>query len=100
MTRHIIAIAVIFVCSSIAWIILGTTIFTRTYSYDSSLKGRVVSIWGAPHVQRPPSALVTKVTLRKEQSTEDGKTVMRTVQDQISTTLPLEGSHIDVALDV
>src|ERR1043166_1614643 len=100
MTRHIIAITVIFVCSSIAWIILGTTIFARTYSYDSSLKDRVVSIWGAPHVQRPPSALVTKVTFRKEQSREDGKTVMRTVQDQVSTILPLEESRIDVVLDL
>jgi inner membrane protein involved in colicin E2 resistance len=100
MTKHIRAIVFIFICASIAWSILGTTIFTRTYSYDTTLKDRVVSIWGAPHVQRPPSAVTTKVVLRKEQAQEDGKTVMRTMQDHILTNLPLESSRIDVVLDL
>lgn len=100
MTKHIGAITFIFICTSVAWGILGTTIFTRTYSYDTTLKDRVVSIWGAPHVQRPPFAVTNKVVLRKEQTQEDGKTVMRTVQDHISTKLPLEGSRIDVALNL
>ncbi len=34
MTKRIIAIAFIFVCASIAWAILGGTIFSRTYSND------------------------------------------------------------------
>ncbi len=32
MTKRIIAIAFIFVCASVAWAILGGTIFSRTYS--------------------------------------------------------------------
>ena len=31
MLKRIIAIAFIFVCASVAWIILGATIFSRTY---------------------------------------------------------------------
>jgi inner membrane protein involved in colicin E2 resistance len=100
MAKHIAAITFIFICTSAAWAVLGTTIFARTYSYGTTLKDRVASIWGAPHVQKPPFAVTTKVVLRKEQTQEDGKTVMRTVQDHVSTSLPLEGSRIDVALDL
>jgi len=35
MTKRIIAIAFIFICASIAWAILGGTIFSRTYSLDA-----------------------------------------------------------------
>lgn len=34
MTKRIFAIFLIFICASIAWAILGTTIFSRTYSSD------------------------------------------------------------------
>jgi inner membrane protein involved in colicin E2 resistance len=94
------ALVFIFVCTSIAWVILGMTIFKRTYSNDSELKGRVVSIWGAPHVQKPPSASTTKIVFRKEQSSEGEKTVTRTVEDRIHTALPLEASRVDVNLDL
>ena len=56
MVKRIIAIFSIFVCASVAWGILGSTIFARTYSSDSALEDRVVSIWGAPHNQSPPKA--------------------------------------------
>ena len=65
MTKQIVAIAVIFSFTAVAWSILGTTIFSRTYSFDESLKGRVASIWGAPHVQKPPKATTTKEVTRK-----------------------------------
>ena len=100
MAKRIAAITFIFICSSVAWAILGTTIFARTYSYGTTLKDRVASIWGAPHVQRPPFAATTKVVLRKEQAQENGKTVMRTVQDHVPTNLLLESSRIDVVLNL
>ena len=31
MTKKIIAITFIFICTSVAWVILGATIFARTY---------------------------------------------------------------------
>jgi inner membrane protein involved in colicin E2 resistance len=100
MTTHIKALILIFFCTTAAWIFLGTTIFSRTYSNDSNLKGRVISIWGAPHAQKPPAASTTRVVLRKEQSTENGKSVTRTVEDRVFTALPLEASRIDVDLDL
>ena len=65
MSKQIAVIIVIYVFTAVAWSILGTTIFTRTYSFDDALKGRVASIWGAPHVQKPPRASTTKVVAKK-----------------------------------
>lgn len=83
MTRRILAIGLIFICTTVAWAILGTTIFSRTYSFDEALKSRVASIWGAPHVQRPPTATSTKEVLRKVEASENGKNVIRTEKDYV-----------------
>jgi inner membrane protein involved in colicin E2 resistance len=100
MSRQIAAIVVIFICAAVAWSILGTTIFTRTYSFDEALKGRVASIWGAPHVQKPPTATTTKEMVRKVEASENGKTVIRTEKDYIVKPLTLEGSKLTVGLDL
>src|SRR6185503_1039197 len=100
MTKRIIAIAFIFVCTSIAWAILGGTIFTRTYSQDAVAENRVVSTWGAPQDQSPPRASFTHLVPRKEETTENGKKIVKTIQDEVTTSLPLESSAIQVALDL
>jgi hypothetical protein len=100
MSRQIAAIVIIFVGAAVGWSILGTTIFNRTYSFDESLKSRVASIWGAPHIQKPPTATTTKEIARKVEVSENGKTVLRTEKDYVVKTLELEGSKIAVALDL
>ena len=100
MTKHIIAIALIFICTTVAWSILGTTIFSRTYSFDESLKGRVISIWGAPHVQKPPKATTTKEIAKKVEVSENGKTVIRTEKEYLTHALELEGSKLSVDLEL
>ena len=100
MSRQIAAIVIIFIGAAVGWSILGTTIFTRTYSFDESLKGRVASIWGAPHVQKPPTATTTKEIAKKVEVSENGKTVLRTEKDYVVKALELEGSKIAVALDL
>ena len=100
MSRQIAAIVIIFIGAAVGWSILGTTIFTRTYSFDESLKGRVVSIWGASHVQKPPTATTTKEIAKKVEVSENGKTVLRTEKDYVVKALELEGSKIAVALDL
>ena len=100
MTKQIIAIGLIFICTTVAWSVLGTTIFSRTYSFDESLKGRVMSIWGAPHVQKPPKATTTKEVAKKVEVSENGKTVIRTEKDYSDQPLALEGSKLSVALDL
>ncbi len=100
MRAHIVALVFIFLCTTIAWAILGTTIFNRTYSHDSTLKNQVTSIWGAPHVQKPPAALATEVTYRQEANYENRKRVVRTVKDETTVAIPLEMSRINVDLDL
>ena len=100
MSRQIAVIVVIFVCTTVAWSILGTTIFNRTYSSDESLKNRMASIWGAPHVQKPPTATSTKEVVRKVEASENGKTVIRTEKDYIMKPLALDGSKLTVGLDL
>ena len=54
-TKRIIAIAFIFICTSVAWAVLGGTIFSRTYSLDEIAENRVASTWGTPQNQAPPN---------------------------------------------
>ena len=100
MTKRIIAIALIFVCTSIAWAILGATIFSRTYDSASSSDNRVASTWGAPQDQALPSASYTELVPKKEESTENGKKIIKTIQEEVTTQLPLESSVVDVNLDL
>ena len=98
MVKRIIAIVLIFLFAAAAWGILGATIFSRTYSSDGALKDRVVTLWGAPHKQMPPAASFQKLNTKKVESTENGKKIVRTEEEKITTVLPLESSRIDVGL--
>lgn len=100
MTKRIIAIAFIFVCASIAWAILGGTIFSRTYSLDAKAENRVASTWGSPQNQAPPSASFTRIVPKSEETIENGKKTVKTIQEAVTTPLPLESSAIDVALEL
>jgi inner membrane protein involved in colicin E2 resistance len=100
MTKRICAIALIFVCTSVAWAILGATIFSRTYSLDQIAENRVASTWGTPQDQAPPVATYKEVLSRKEESTENGKKIVKTIQDEVTTTLPLESTAVAVTLDL
>ena len=100
MTKRIIAIAFIFICTSIAWAILGGTIFSRTYDSAASSNDRVASTWGAPQDQALPNASFTELVPKKEESTENGKKIIKTTQEEVTTQLPLESSAIDVNLDL
>ena len=100
MTKRIIAIAFIFICTSIAWAILGGTIFARTYDSAATSNDRVASTWGAPQDQSPPIASFKHIVPRSEESTENGKKIVKTIQDEVTIPLPLESSAVDVNLDL
>ena len=100
MTKRIIAITFIFICASVAWAILGGTIFARTYDSSSTSGHRVASTWGSEQNQGPPSASFVNITTRDEETIENGKKVIKKVKDQEWTSLPLEASTVKVALDL
>jgi inner membrane protein involved in colicin E2 resistance len=97
MIKRIAALAFIFVCTSIAWIILGSTICFRTNSpLSGELKSRVAGNWGTAQEQSPPMASYQHEFIR---TVENGK---ETKQIKVSETLPLalEATKADVALDL
>jgi len=100
MTKTILAIVAIFLCTSIAWGILGATIFARTYSRDSSLESRVASNWGCPQQQLPPSATTPRAVVKTVEETGNGQTVKRAVEEIVNDPLSLERSRLRVGLDL
>ena len=100
MTKRIIAIVFIFLCTSVAWAILGGTIFSRTYDSAATSNSRVASTWGAAQDQSPPTASFTQLVSRQEESTENGNKIVKTIKEEVSVPLPLENSAVDVTLDL
>lgn len=98
MWKRIAAIAFIFFCTAIAWAILGSTIFLRSSSSDSSLHGRVVSLWGAPQEQAPPTAGWEETRHETVQQVKDGQVIVKDVETKVCYALPLENSRADVNL--
>jgi inner membrane protein involved in colicin E2 resistance len=96
--RQILALAFIFVCTSIAWVILGTTIFSRTYGSNEQLQGRVASTWGTAQQQSPPTATYTATDVVSSTTVEDGKVVLHRENVQRQILLPAEASLIHVNL--
>jgi hypothetical protein len=58
---RLIAIVFIFGCVTIAWAILGTSVFWRTESPDlnSALDSRVQELWGPAHIQKSPVVVIS-----------------------------------------
>ncbi len=101
MFKRLAAIVLILFCTSIAWVILGSTIFLRTYGTPaSSAEHKVMSTWGAPQEQTPPSATYDEQVTKTNTQIIDGRSITRTETDTITHPLPLEGSSITVRLDL
>ena len=100
MIKRIAALVFIFICTAAAWMILGSTIFYRTETQGSGLKGLVVSTWGEAQKQAPPTASFQVPVTRTLESVEDGKKIVRTVKEFSTIPLPLESSRIKVDINL
>src|SRR5580658_9265471 len=97
MFKRIAAIAFFFFCTSLAWIILGTTISLRTDSLGSEIQPRMLSNWGTPQTQTQPTA--TYVLPAAIPATDDADKPSSKPQPQPRfSSLPIENSQIRVAL--
>ena len=97
------AIAVIFLCSTVAWFTLGASVVTRSGESDAQLAREVAQLWGGRHVQAAPSACLERQHEQSEwQEETDAKgqahkrLVTRTVTE--CTPVPLTQSRVDVDL--
>src|SRR4030081_2223475 len=100
MLKRIIAIVAIFVCAAVAWAILGSTIFYRTYSAESGLSGRVASTWGAPQGQAPPAIAREWQEEKTVEVEEKGKRTTRTEKQTRSEAVKIDASRVAAALHI
>jgi len=100
MLKRIVAIIAIFVCTAVAWAILGSTIFYRTYNAESGLSGRVASTWGAPQGQAPPSIARQWQEQKTVEVEEKGKKTTRTESYLRSEPVKIDASHVAATLHI
>jgi inner membrane protein involved in colicin E2 resistance len=98
--RQIAALTFIFTCTTIAWIILASTIVSRTHNSDEQLKGRVGSTWGTTQEQAPPTAGYVRTEVERHTLIEHGKSVVRDEEVKHYGNMPLESSRIKVNLNL
>jgi inner membrane protein involved in colicin E2 resistance len=98
--KRIAAITFIFFCTALAWIILGSTIFARTYNLNPDLKSKVQSNWGAPQKQSPQKPIYRVEKEEQVEEYRDGKTTRKTIKSTHEYGLPVTGSNIDVNFDL
>jgi len=98
MAKRLAAIIVIFLATTVAWVILGSTILARTYSFGNNLKDKVASTWGTRQEQKPATAWYLRESTRTEEYQENGQKRTRDVTTWVTEHLPLDASRVNVAL--
>lgn len=94
MVKRIIAIAVIFIFTMIAWFILGGVTISRTSSRSVSLKSDVENLWGSRIEQQAPTVYYS-VNERKLVSTVEGNKTVQEYKEEIRyIDVELSGSEI------
>ena len=100
MLRRILAITAIFFCVSLAWAVLGSTIFLRTDSAGGSLSGRVASTWGAAQEQAPPEVQYVWTEAQTVTAEENGKKITREEKKERSQGVSLDSSRVEAQIHV
>src|SRR5258708_27061014 len=100
MLRRLLAIPAIFFGASLAWAILGSTIFARTYRAGNSLSGRVASTWGAPQEQAPPEVQYVWMESQTVTAAENGKQVTREERKERGQAVSLYSRPLEAPLRV
>jgi len=98
--RRIAAISFIFLCTTIAWMILGSTISSRTNSSNEQLQGHVASTWGTVQEQSPAAACYKKTEISAVTEEDHGRTLIRYDKVERMIGLPLDFSRINVNLQL
>ena len=98
MAKKIAVITFIFVCTSLAWMLLGATIEFRTQEYDEKLADEVGDLWGTPHYQYAP-VFSHSYNIKTERYDEGQKRNVIEI-GTVTESLPLLSSDIDVVLSL
>jgi inner membrane protein involved in colicin E2 resistance len=98
--RHIAALIFIFVCTTIAWMILGSTIMDRSRTSDERLEGHVASTWGTPQIQAPPTASFSWWETVRVKTQDNGKDIVRDEKVERTSYFPLDATAVNVKLNL
>lgn len=98
MVKRIIAIFLIYVCVSLAWMFLGSTVNVRTYNSDINLRDAVGQLWGTVQKQKAPVAYYQTVQETQVETAKGAETIKEIRKETINNYFPLEASKIDVDL--
>ncbi len=98
MTRKLVAIIFIYICTALAWIILGSTVLHRTKIQDYKLRDAVGQLWGTMQFQKAPTAYYETKREVETKRIESGKTVTEIQFHTGTIYVPLKSSKIDVSL--
>jgi len=100
MKRQIGALAFIFVCTSLAWMVLGGVTSARTQSQDQKLRENVGQLWGTIQKQHVPRVYYQKKVNKKVVTFRDDKRIVETVTETENHPLDVESSDISVRLQL
>jgi inner membrane protein involved in colicin E2 resistance len=102
MLQRIAAIIFIFLCTAVAWAILGATVFSRTYASNDHLKGEVSSSWGTAQSQTAPRAgFHVSVPSTRTTTDDSGRpvTISGNMDEWVPLTLEKSRVNVDLHLD-
>ncbi len=100
--KRFLAIAVIWLGCTVAWMILGGTLNLRSNSFSGSLSNEVNALWGPPGQQAPPLAKYQKTELTEEvtveQKPEGSSKKIVQHETKVDVPLTLDSSNVHATL--
>ena len=90
MIGRLVAIIFIYVCTAVAWFIIGGTVMVRSETQDGKLRGVVGKLWGTQHRQEAPRAWYETKHEVEQKRIEAGKTVTEVHTETQTHFVPIE----------
>jgi inner membrane protein involved in colicin E2 resistance len=100
MIKRLIAVLFIYVCTTFAWMILGSTVMFRTNSQDHKMKGAVSQLWGTVQMQQAPSVYYVTRHEVLNKRIENKKTITEIQVQNVTNPVSLKSSKVDVDLSL
>ena len=101
---RLIAVGAIFFFTTIAWMILGSTVVARTGESDGRIREEVESLWGREHRQEAPTVAIERTVTRRvvNESVVNGAVTRQVTHEQKreSADSDLDNSTIKASLDL
>ncbi|MGE5397359.1 MAG: inner membrane CreD family protein [Chitinophagales bacterium] len=96
MGKQIASVILIFIIATIAWVVLGGTVTSRTHNQDSELRQQVGQLWGSPQQQSAPLVYYQTIAKEKVEVEKEGKIFTETRDTIKNNYVPMEKSRVNV----